>query len=152
MARPLRRDQRDFEAELTAQGVTIVKCMLHISPQEQAERLLARLDEPAKRWKYNPGDVDVRARWADYRAPTPTRCARPTPTPPPGTSIPADRKWYRNWAIAALLAETLEELAPQFPAVLRRRRRAGPRQGEPGHVTSGWITPKASAAIGIVST
>jgi PPK2 family polyphosphate:nucleotide phosphotransferase len=59
---------RDFEAELAGDGVTVVKCMLHISPQAQQERLHARLDDPAKRWKYNPGDVDVRARWADYRA------------------------------------------------------------------------------------
>ena len=106
---------RDFEAELTANGVTLVKCMLHISPEEQQERLLARLDEPAKRWKYNPGDVAVRARWADYRAAY-TDALRETDTDTaPWYVIPADRKWYRNWAIASLLAETLEELAPQYP-------------------------------------
>jgi polyphosphate kinase 2 (PPK2 family) len=49
-------------------GVAIVKCMVHISPEEQQARLLARLDDPAKRWKYNPGDVDVRERRGDYRA------------------------------------------------------------------------------------
>jgi PPK2 family polyphosphate:nucleotide phosphotransferase len=106
---------RDFEAELTANGVTLVKCMLHISAEEQQERLLARLDEPAKRWKYNPGDVAVRARWADYRAAY-TDALRETDTDAtPWYVIPADRKWYRNWAIASLLAETLEELAPQYP-------------------------------------
>lgn len=107
---------RDFEAELAAGGVTIVKCLLHISPEEQQERLLARLDDPAKRWKYNPGDVDVRARWHDYRAAY-TDAVRETDTDAaPWYVVPSDRKWYRNWAVAALLAETLAELAPQFPA------------------------------------
>ena len=58
----------DFEAELVESGVTIVKCMLHISPEEQKERLLARLDDPTKHWKYNPNDLAERARWGDYRA------------------------------------------------------------------------------------
>jgi len=106
---------REFEAELTAGGVAIVKCMLHISPQEQQERLLARLDDPAKRWKYNPGDVDVRERWPDYRAAYTAAVAETDTDAAPWYVVPSDRKWYRNWAVAALLAETLEELAPQFP-------------------------------------
>jgi PPK2 family polyphosphate:nucleotide phosphotransferase len=106
---------RDFEAELAASGVTVVKAMLHISPEEQQERLLARLDDPAKRWKYNPGDLDTRSRWADYRAAY-TDALRETDTDAaPWYVVPSDRKWYRNWAVAALLAETLEELAPQYP-------------------------------------
>jgi PPK2 family polyphosphate:nucleotide phosphotransferase len=106
---------RDFEAELSAAGVTVVKVMLHISPQEQQARLLARLDDPAKRWKYNPGDLDVRAKWPDYRAAY-TDALRETDTDAaPWYVVPADRKWYRNWAVAALLAETLTELAPQYP-------------------------------------
>jgi PPK2 family polyphosphate:nucleotide phosphotransferase len=107
---------RDFEAELAGSGVTVVKAMLHISPHEQQERLLARLDDPAKRWKYNPGDLDVRARWDDYRAAY-TDALRETDTDAaPWYVVPADRKWYRNWAVAALLAETLDQLAPQYPA------------------------------------
>ena len=107
---------RDFEAELVASGVAIVKCLLHISPQEQQERLLARLDDPAKRWKYNPGDVDVRARWHDYRAAYTDAVAATDTDAAPWYVVPSDRKWYRNWAVSALLAETLAELAPQFPA------------------------------------
>jgi PPK2 family polyphosphate:nucleotide phosphotransferase len=106
---------RDFEAELSAAGVTVVKCMLHISPQEQQGRLLARLDDPGKRWKYNPGDVDARAKWGDYRAAYTDALRETDGDVAPWYVIPADRKWYRNWAVAALLAETLEELAPQFP-------------------------------------
>jgi PPK2 family polyphosphate:nucleotide phosphotransferase len=105
----------DFEHELTEQGVTVVKCMLHISPQEQAERLLARLDDPAKRWKYNPGDLDARAKWPAYQQAYEAALERCDTDAAPWYVIPSDRKWYRNWAIAAILAETLEDLAPVFP-------------------------------------
>jgi PPK2 family polyphosphate:nucleotide phosphotransferase len=117
----------EFEAELVDAGVTLVKCMLHISPEEQQARLLARLDDPAKRWKYNPDDVDVRGRWADYRAAYTAALQETDADSAPWYIVPADRKWYRNWAVSALLAETLEELAPQYPppsydvAVERRR-------------------------------
>lgn len=105
----------EFEAEVAAAGTTVVKCFLHISPDEQKERLLARLDDPAKQWKYNPGDVDVRARWSAYQeayADALTRCHADVA---PWYVIPADRKWYRNWAVASLLLETLRELAPVTP-------------------------------------
>ena len=62
-----------FEDEQAASGLTMVKVMLHISPEEQKERLLARLDDPTKHWKYNPGDLDERARWATTSRPTRTR-------------------------------------------------------------------------------
>ena len=110
------RTIRDFEAELSAQGTTVVKCMLHISPKEQAERLLARLDEEDKLWKYNPGDLDARAKWPAYQQAY-TDALRDTDTDvAPWYVIPADRKWYRNWAVAGLLAETLQEMDPRYPA------------------------------------
>jgi PPK2 family polyphosphate:nucleotide phosphotransferase len=105
----------EFEAELVAQGVTIVKCMLHISPREQAERLVARLDDPAKRWKYNPGDIDARVKWPQYQEAYADALRHTDTDATPWYVIPSDRKWYRNWAIAALLAETLADLDPQFP-------------------------------------
>jgi PPK2 family polyphosphate:nucleotide phosphotransferase len=105
----------DFEAELGAQGITIVKCMLHISAKEQAERLVARLDDPAKRWKYNPGDLDARAKWPAYQEAYAEALRRTDTDAAPWYVIPSDRKWYRNWAIAALLAETLADLDPRFP-------------------------------------
>lgn len=104
-----------FEDELHAQGVTIVKCMLHISPVEQAERLLARLDDPAKRWKYNTGDLDSRAEWPAYQQAYTDAVTRTDSDAAPWYVVPSDRKWYRNWVVAALLAETLAELDPQFP-------------------------------------
>jgi PPK2 family polyphosphate:nucleotide phosphotransferase len=104
-----------FEAELASHGVTIVKCMLHISAKEQAERLVARLDDPAKRWKYDPADLDARAKWPAYQDAYAEAMRRTDTDDAPWYVIPADRKWYRNWAIAALLAETLTALAPRFP-------------------------------------
>jgi len=105
----------EFEAELAAQGTTIIKCMLHISPQEQAERLLARLDDPDKHWKYNPGDLDARAKWPAYQQAYTDALQQCDSDVAPWYVIPADRKWYRDWAIASLLAETLDELDPTFP-------------------------------------
>jgi PPK2 family polyphosphate:nucleotide phosphotransferase len=105
----------EFEAELDEQGVTILKCMLHISAKEQAERLVARLDDPQKRWKYNPGDLDARAKWPAYQEAYAEALRRTDTDAAPWYVIPSDRKWYRNWAIAALLAETLADLDPRFP-------------------------------------
>lgn len=104
-----------FESELADQGVTIVKCMLHISPEEQAERLLARLDDPAKLWKYNTGDLDSRAKWPAYRQAYADALRATDSDTAPWYVVPSDRKWYRNWTIAAILAETLTELDPRFP-------------------------------------
>ncbi len=105
----------EFESELATQGVTIVKCMLHISAKEQAERLIARLDDPDKRWKYNPGDLDARAKWPAYQEAYAEALRRTDTDSAPWYVIPSDRKWYRNWAVAALLAETLADMDPQFP-------------------------------------
>jgi PPK2 family polyphosphate:nucleotide phosphotransferase len=104
-----------FEKELAEAGVTILKCMLHLSPQEQAERLLARLDDPTKHWKYNPGDVDARAKWPRYQEAYAEALRRCDADHAPWYVVPADRKWYRNWVVAALLAETLADLDPRYP-------------------------------------
>jgi PPK2 family polyphosphate:nucleotide phosphotransferase len=105
----------EFEAELVAGGATLVKCMLHISPEEQKARLLARLDDPTKHWKYNPGDLEERARWADYRTAYESTLERNNTEAAPWHVIPADKKWYRNLAIGSLLLETLRRLDPQWP-------------------------------------
>jgi PPK2 family polyphosphate:nucleotide phosphotransferase len=105
----------DFEAELAANGVTIVKCYLHISPQEQRVRLEARLDDPTKHWKYNPGDVDERKLWPDYMDAYHAAIERCNTPAAPWFVIPSDRKWYRNWAVTTILLETLRELNLQWP-------------------------------------
>ncbi|MFF7971025.1 PPK2 family polyphosphate kinase [Streptomyces sp. NPDC007905] len=105
----------DFERSLAEDGVTLVKCFLHISYDEQGRRLLRRLDRPGKRWKFNPGDIDERALWPAYQEAYEAaleHCAAPHA---PWYLIPADRKWYRNWAVSRLLLEHLKALDPRYP-------------------------------------
>jgi len=104
-----------FEQSLTGNGVTVIKCFLHLSYDEQRARLLERLDRPDKHWKFNPGDIDERELWPAYQEAYELalrRCATPRA---PWYLIPADRKWYRNWAVSRLLLEHLEALDPQYP-------------------------------------
>lgn len=105
----------DFEAELTAAGTTIIKCFLHVSAEEQRERLLARLDNPAKYWKYNPGDVVERGLWPAYTQAYEEALERCNTIQAPWFVVPAGRKWYRNWAVAQLLREHLVGLNLQWP-------------------------------------
>ena len=104
-----------FEQRVAAAGTTIVKCMLHISYEEQRERLLARLDDPSKHWKFNEADIEERSRWLDYQAAYEDAIRECSTDIAPWHVIPADRKWYRNWAISTLLVETLERLDPRLP-------------------------------------
>ncbi|HYN73776.1 MAG TPA: polyphosphate kinase 2 family protein [Nakamurella sp.] len=105
----------DFEKKLTERDVTVVKCFLHISKEVQKERLLARLEDPTKYWKYNPGDVDERAYWDAYQAAYSAVLEKCGTQHSPWQVIPSDRKWYRNWAVAALLTQTLQTLDPAYP-------------------------------------
>ncbi|MDR2929860.1 MAG: polyphosphate kinase 2 family protein [Propionibacteriaceae bacterium] len=104
-----------FESEVVAQGTTVVKCFLNISPDEQKRRLLERLSDPTKYWKYSPGDVVVRRKWADYMAAYEDMLNRCNTEDAPWYVIPADRKWYRNWAIASLILEHLRQMDPVWP-------------------------------------
>ena len=104
-----------FEQRLVDDGTVLIKCFLHISSTEQRDRLLARLEDPTKHWKYNPGDVDVRARWDDYQAAYADALERCSTQHAPWYVIPSDRKWYRNWAVAQLLAEHLRALDLTWP-------------------------------------
>jgi PPK2 family polyphosphate:nucleotide phosphotransferase len=104
-----------FERDLVSSGTTVVKCMLHISAEEQKERLLARLDDPTKHWKFDPGDVDERALWSDYQQAYEIAIEKCNTDEAPWLIVPSDRKWYRNWAVATVLRETLEGLDPEWP-------------------------------------
>jgi PPK2 family polyphosphate:nucleotide phosphotransferase len=105
----------DFEAGVAGEGTTIVKVMLHISAQEQKARLLQRLDRPDKYWKYNPGDVDERARWGAYQEAYQVALTRCSTEVAPWYVVPADRKWYARWAVQQLLVDTLQRIDPQWP-------------------------------------
>lgn len=104
-----------FEERVAASGTTIVKCMLHISYDEQRERLLARLDDPSKHWKFHEADIEERQRWQDYQGAYEEAIRECSTETAPWYVIPADRKWYRNWAISTLLVETLERMDPRLP-------------------------------------
>lgn len=106
----------DFEAELVATGVHIVKVMLHISPDEQKERLAERLDRADKHWKYNPGDVDERLLWPDYMDAYQTVFDRTSTEAAPWFVVPANRKWYARLAVQRLLLDVLKDIDPQWPA------------------------------------
>ncbi|MCT9090644.1 polyphosphate kinase 2 family protein [Streptomyces sp. ASQP_92] len=105
----------DFERSLADDGVSIVKVFLHISYEQQRRRLLARLDNPDKHWKFNPGDIDERALWPAYQKAYEIALKRCSTDAAPWYLVPADRKWYRDWAVSTLLLERLEALDPQYP-------------------------------------
>lgn len=105
-----------FEQELVDGGTTIIKCMLHIDSAEQKQRLLERLDDPGKHWKYNPGDVDSRLKWPAYQQAYTAVLDHCSTEAAPWFVIPSNRKWYRNWAVAELLREHLSGLALDWPS------------------------------------
>lgn len=104
-----------WEGDLVRDGITLLKVMLHISREEQAERLLERLADPDKHWKYNPADVDERRLWDVYQQAYEDALRRCSPEAAPWYVVPANHKWHRDWLVAHLLLETLRELDPKYP-------------------------------------
>ncbi len=104
-----------FEAEVVEAGTPIVKVMLHISPDEQKQRLLQRLDRPDKYWKFDPGDLNERERWAEYQAAYQDALTLCSTRLAPWYVVPADRKWYARLAVNHLLLEALRDLDPKWP-------------------------------------
>jgi len=104
-----------FEKLLVQNGTTILKFMLHISKDEQAQRLRERVAAPEKRWKFNPADLDDRTLWDGYINAYEVALNRCSTDHAPWHVIPADRNWVRNAAIARIVRETLESMNPQYP-------------------------------------
>ena len=104
-----------FERTLAQSGTTILKFFLHIDRAEQRERFEARLTDPTKSWKFRLADLEVRQRWDDYMAAYEEALSRCSTDVAPWYVIPANKKWFRNLAVAEILADTLEELNPQYP-------------------------------------
>lgn len=109
------RQIRDFERMLAEEGATILKFFLHISKDEQKQRLQARLDDPTKRWKFNVGDLKERELWADYMRAYEDALNETSTSWAPWYIVPANRKWYRNLVIAETIVQTLRDLNMQFP-------------------------------------
>lgn len=106
---------RNFEANLVDAGVMIIKCFLHISRDEQRERLQARLDNAEKRWKFDPADLKARADWDLYGAAYEGIFRHTSTKQAPWYIIPADRKWFRNYLVANIVVETLDAMKLKYP-------------------------------------
>ncbi|KQW90044.1 polyphosphate kinase [Massilia sp. Root418] len=106
---------RDFERMLAETGTTLLKVFLHISKDEQRERLQARLDDPAKRWKLDPADFEQRKKWSVFQRAYQDAMQATDADHAPWYVVPADSKPHRNLAIASLLLETLERLKLDWP-------------------------------------
>jgi PPK2 family polyphosphate:nucleotide phosphotransferase len=106
-----------FEKMLVDEGTTILKFFLHISKEEQRNRLQARLDEPEKQWKFDIGDLAERKLWDEYQAAYAEAIQRTNTEYAPWYIVPSDRKWYRNLAIAQTIVQAIEALKPTYPPV-----------------------------------
>jgi PPK2 family polyphosphate:nucleotide phosphotransferase len=111
------KDIRAFERHLARNGVAILKFFLHVSREEQRQRLLARLDEPVKRWKFSMNDVAERKLWDQYMAAYEDMIRATSRPEAPWYVVPADNKWFARLVVARAMVETLEEIDPQFPNV-----------------------------------
>jgi PPK2 family polyphosphate:nucleotide phosphotransferase len=107
-----------FEQTLSAEGTTILKFYLHITPEEQKQRLLDRIDDPRKHWKFNPGDLEERKLWGDYMKAYEDMLEKTSTETAPWILVPANHNWYRNLIVAETLVKTLKELNPQYPAAV----------------------------------
>lgn len=105
----------EFERLLAECGVTIVKLYLHISKEEQAERLRARQQTPSKQWKFSPGDLEQRKLWDRYVAAFEDALTRCNTDYAPWYVIPANRKWYRNLVVSQVLIQTMENIGLRYP-------------------------------------
>lgn len=106
---------RNFEQMLADEGTTIVKVFLHISKDEQRRRLQARIDDPAKHWKFEHGDVAERAHWGAYQRAYAEAIGETSTDDAPWFIVPSDRKWYRNLVVSTLLIDKLEALDMRYP-------------------------------------
>ena len=109
------RQIRDFERYLGENGIQVVKIFLHVSKEEQRERLLSRIIEEDKNWKFSSGDIEERQHWDKYQAAY-EQLLNHTATPQaPWYVVPADRKWFARFLVSQIVLEALERIDPQFP-------------------------------------
>jgi PPK2 family polyphosphate:nucleotide phosphotransferase len=104
-----------FERMLIEEGTTILKFFLHISPDEQLQRMQDRIDDPTKRWKFKAADLEERKLWDDYMAAYRDALSKCSTKQAPWYVIPANKKWFRNLAVAEIIADALEDLDPKYP-------------------------------------
>lgn len=107
----------DFERMLAEEGTTIIKIYLHISKDEQKDRLQSRLDQPHKHWKFNPDDLEDRARWDDFMHAYEDLLSDTSTEHAPWFVVPANRKWYRNLCVARIVLDKMKKLNLEFPPI-----------------------------------
>jgi polyphosphate kinase 2 (PPK2 family) len=118
------QDIRAFERHLSRLGTVVRKFFLHVSRKEQKKRLLERLDDPEKHWKFSENDVRQRASWAEYLRAYEDMVRETSSEHAPWLIVPADHKWYTRLVVAAAVVDALEGLDLQFPEVPSGRKRA----------------------------
>ena len=106
----------EFERLLVDEGTVVLKFYLHIDPEEQANRFLARIEEPEKTWKFNPGDLEDRKLWDSYMEAYEDVLSKTSTEWAPWYVIPSNKKWYRNLLVATIVRDTLVDLKMEFPA------------------------------------
>lgn len=104
-----------FESLLTDEGTRVVKVMIHVSKAYQRERMVRRLERPDKHWKFDPNDLEERARWDAYMEAFEIALARCSTAHAPWYVVPGEERWFRDLVVSQLLLETLEEMDPQYP-------------------------------------
>ncbi|MEA2612471.1 MAG: hypothetical protein QOI52_430 [Chloroflexota bacterium] len=109
----------DFERMLADNGTTLVKFFLTIDKDEQRKRFQARFDDPTKRWKFSMGDLEERKLWDDYQQAFDDALTKCSTASAPWYVIPANHKWFRNLAVATILADTIAGLKPAYPPVAK---------------------------------
>lgn len=107
----------DFERMLAEEGTTIVKIYLHISKDEQKQRLESRIENPDKHWKFNPDDLKDRALWDDFMETYEDLLSKTSTAHAPWYVVPANRKWYRNLCVARIMVDTMKRLDMKFPEI-----------------------------------
>lgn len=145
-------DIADFERHLARSGVAVLKFFMHISKEEQRKRLLDRVDEPAKRWKFSMTDIAERGRWDQYMAAYEDMIRATSRPAAPWYLVPADNKWFARLTVARAMIETLEGLDLEFPSIrgaalqeLHRVRAALLREGRRGRERAGKRRSKTKA-------
>ena len=108
---------RNFEQYLTENGVVVVKLFLHISKDEQKNRLIARIDDKTKNWKFSSADMEERKYWDDYQSCYEDAINKTSTDVAPWYVIPADKKWYARLAVSEIINQTLEKMNLSYPEV-----------------------------------
>lgn len=115
------RQINDFEKYLHENGIVVIKVFLHLSKKEQKERILARIDNPAKNWKFSAGDLEERKHWEEYQEAFEEMIQNTATEYAPWYVVPADRKWFARTLVSEILLQTLEKIDPEYPSLPKDR-------------------------------